>query len=114
MPTFPTTRGVHGSSLAPALRHHQGEKIDVHPKTRVVKKLKRRRARSLMHRQYKCFGRPVRYISMSAMVGAVRGTVNELGSRPGLRHGDGGPRAAGAQRISGRRKPHPEGQAEWT
>src|SRR5262249_40806164 len=31
-----------------------------------------------------------------------------------LRHGDGGPRAAGAQRISGRRKPHPDGQAEWT
>src|SRR5262245_65997164 len=79
--------------------------------TRVVKKLKRRR---VMHRQYKCFGRPVRYISMNAMVGAVRGTVNELGSRPSLRHGDGGPRAAGAQRISGRRKPHPEGQAEWT
>src|SRR5215510_12537240 len=60
------------------------------------------------------FWRPVRYISMNAMVGAVRGTVNELGSRPGLRHGDGGPRAAGAERISGRREPHPEGQAEWT
>src|SRR5215510_15955396 len=37
-----------------------------------------------------------------------------LGADPGLRHGDGGPRAAGAQRISGRRKPHPDGQAEWT
>src|SRR5262245_22984951 len=32
-----------------------------------------------------------------------------LGADPGLRHGDGGPRAVGAERISGRRKPHPEG-----
>src|SRR5262245_2012697 len=28
-----------------------------------------------MHRQYKCFGRPVRYISMNAMVGAIRGPL---------------------------------------
>src|SRR5262245_63747002 len=45
---------------------------------------------------------------------SLQGAVNELGSRPGLRHGDGGPRAAGAERISGRREPYPEGQAEWT
>src|SRR5262245_48557502 len=45
---------------------------------------------------------------------SLQGGRYGLGADPGLRHGDGGPRAAGAQRISGRRKPHPEGQAEWT
>ena len=33
-----------------------------------------------------------------------------MDANPGLRHRDGGPRAAGAKRIFGRRKPHPEGQ----
>src|SRR5262245_542707 len=42
----------------------------------------------------------------------VAGGRYGLGADPGLRHGDGGPRAAGAQRISGRRKPHPEGPTE--
>src|SRR5262245_17425208 len=99
-------------TTAPRVTRFSGDARNMIVAARVVKKLKRRRARSLMHRQYKCFGRPVRYISMNAMVGAVRGTVNELGSRPGLRHGDGGPRAAGAERISGCREPYPEGPTE--
>src|SRR5262245_38479003 len=37
-----------------------------------------------------------------------RGEIDGLGTHPGLRHGDGGPGAAGAERISGRRKPNPE------
>jgi len=36
-----------------------------------------------------------------------------LGAHPGLRHRDGGPRTAGAKRISGRRKLHPEDPVEW-
>ena len=38
--------------------------------------------------------------------------TNGLGAHPGLRHGDGGPGAAGAERISGRRKSDPEGPVE--
>ena len=38
--------------------------------------------------------------------------TNGLGARPGLRHGDGGPGAAGADRISGRRKSDLEGPIE--
>src|SRR5262245_52127685 len=38
--------------------------------------------------------------------------TNGLGAHPGLRLGDGGPRAAGADRISGRRKPDLEGPVE--
>src|SRR5262249_40033267 len=38
--------------------------------------------------------------------------TNGLGAHPGLRLGDGGPRAAGADRISGRRKPDLEGSVE--
>jgi hypothetical protein len=37
---------------------------------------------------------------------------HELGAHPGLRHGDGGPGAAAAERISGCRKPDPEGQVD--
>src|SRR5256886_10390005 len=37
--------------------------------------------------------------------------TNGLGAHSGLRHGDGGPRAARAHRISGRRKSHPEDAA---
>jgi hypothetical protein len=51
--------------------------------------------------------RSVWYISMYAMVGGGSGTVNGLGMRSGLRHWDGGLRAASAERISGHRKPHP-------
>jgi hypothetical protein len=35
-----------------------------------------------------------------------------LAAHPGLRHGDGGPRAAGPKRISGRRKPYPESSTD--
>src|SRR5262245_35781955 len=38
--------------------------------------------------------------------------TNGLGAHLGLRLGDGGPRAAGADRISGRRKPDLEGPVE--
>src|SRR5258708_34858850 len=38
--------------------------------------------------------------------------TNGLGTHSGLRHGDGRPRAADADRISGRRKSHPEGPGE--
>src|ERR1700730_1301341 len=36
-----------------------------------------------------------------------------LGAHPCLRYRDGGSRAAGAERISGRGKPHPEEPVEW-
>src|SRR5262249_16643677 len=36
--------------------------------------------------------------------------MNGLGAHSGLRHGDGGPGAAGAERVSGRRKSDPEGK----
>src|SRR6202022_765747 len=38
--------------------------------------------------------------------------TNGLGAHPGLRHGDGGPGAAGTERISCRRKSDPEGPVE--
>ena len=38
--------------------------------------------------------------------------TNGLDARPGLPDGDGGPGATGAERISGRRKSHPEGPVE--
>ena len=41
-----------------------------------------------------------------------KGSRYGLGAHPGLRHGDRRPRAAGAERISGRRKSHPEGAVE--
>src|ERR1700751_415537 len=40
------------------------------------------------------------------------GETHGFGAHPGLRHGDGGPRVAGAKRISGCRKPHPKGPVE--
>jgi hypothetical protein len=40
------------------------------------------------------------------------GEIGGLGVHPGLRHRDGGLGAAGAERISGRRKSHPEGPVE--
>ena len=37
-----------------------------------------------------------------------------LGAYPGLGDGDGGPGAVGAERVSGRREPHPQGAIEWS
>src|SRR5258708_7055380 len=45
--------------------------------------------------------------------GSGQGARYGLGAHAGLRNGDGGPRAAGAERISGRREPHPQGATEW-
>src|SRR5215831_11678841 len=47
-----------------------------------------------------------------AAAGSGKGAVYGLGAHPGLRHRGGGPRAAGAERISGHRKPHSEGAVE--
>src|SRR4029450_7002132 len=41
-----------------------------------------------------------------------KGEADGLGAHPGLRHGDGGPGTAGAERISGRRKSDPQGAVE--
>src|SRR5438309_4077439 len=46
------------------------------------------------------------------LAGKRGGETHGVGARPGLRHGDGGPRGAGAERVFGRRKPHPEGPVE--
>ena len=47
-----------------------------------------------------------------AAAGSGKGAVDGLGAHPSLRHRGGGPRAAGAERISGHRKPHSEGAVE--
>src|SRR6266545_4841767 len=59
----------------------------------------------------------VQYIFSSineAIADGRQGGRYGLGARPGLHHGDGGSRTAGAERISGRRKPHPEGPVART
>jgi hypothetical protein len=46
---------------------------------RVVKKLKRPRAQSVIYRQYRGSGRPVRYISMDTIADGVKGNRQWIG-----------------------------------
>src|SRR5258707_13599324 len=75
----------------------------------VVKKLK-----LLKRRELSILGVALAGWCWLRFVGAIKSRIstNGLGAHPGLRHGDRGPGAAGAEGISGRRKSDPEGQPE--
>src|SRR6516164_7307450 len=86
-------------------------------KNRKVKKLKRQRPRSLM-RGPDSGSADLRAYSWAVNGAAVQGRSRRgdrygLDAHPCLRYRDGGSRAAGAERISGRGKPHPEEPVEW-
>src|ERR1700751_1730968 len=87
-------------------------------RSRKVKKLKRRRPRSLIDGPDSCSADIPAYswaINGAAIQGQQSGQGDRYGldAHPCLRDRDGGSRAAGAERISGRGKPDPEEPVEW-
>ncbi len=82
-------------------------------RARKVKKLKRLMGRSVVHGQHSgAGGVPVLFLGDRHHRGSAQRGRYGLGAHAGLRHKDGGSRAAGPERISGHRKPHPERPAE--